>query len=239
MERSRTQDAARSAADLVGAEVRSIPSGAIIRADSTRFVFRKPLGVGLLCAYDGADHILHLRGGVGGIDTGEVSGFAVRDASGDWAYTSASWSSLYRSTSGAATACAQEGADTVDVSADFLRFRDLESISGETTELGDPVLLYRSVELRFDDSELDSTTRALYWGTYGDTLIEFATGFDTLAHFAYRRGDTTHTAPVASSNLDEIDGVRVFAWAKSATPSANREPPEFDLTADFRIRNRN
>lgn len=235
-ERAQTQDAARSVSELVASEVRSIPAGAVLVADSTRMVVRKPLGVGVVCGFIGRDHAVHLPGGSAGVDTAAVSGFAVKDSTGSWVFTTASWPSIYEGTSAAATTCAGEGADTTDARDEFLRFDDLASMASDSTDLGDPVLLFRSLEITFATSALDSTTTALYIGTYGGTLEEFATGMAPDAHFSYRTGDTLHTVSVTGGDLAEIDGVRVHAWAEAA-PTAARSTTEFDLTAEFRLRN--
>ncbi|MGD2070458.1 MAG: prepilin-type N-terminal cleavage/methylation domain-containing protein, partial [Gemmatimonadota bacterium] len=199
LERARTQDDARSVVERVAEDVRAVPSGGVLVADSARLVVRSPLSVGAVCDRFFWLHALHLPGGTDAFDTDDVSGVAILGEDGSWSFADRTWASVYAGGWLAPTLCAGEGADTTGATDDFRLFGDLEGILGVSTTVGDVVMFYRTLELRFAESALDPDSWALYRGTRGGTLVEFATGLDPSAHFSYRRGDTTHVASVTGA----------------------------------------
>lgn len=237
LDRVRIQDAARSAVELVGLEVRSVPAGAITVADSTRLAFRQPMALGVVCGFAGSDHAVYLPDGLEAIDQDEVAGFGLREADGSWSFYGASWGSLY--TGSGSAACAGAGADTLGASSSYLRFGDLASASGVGTAVGTVVTIYRLRELAFSPSSLDPLSVALYRGISGGSMAEFATGLTEDAHFRYRLGDTTHVAEVTGAQIAQIDGVRVVASTRGEPTAATRGPSEYELVGGFLLPNAN
>ena len=236
LERNRTQENARSVADLVAGDMGALAVGSVVTADSARFVARMPLAVGAVCDVQGSTHSIYVPDGQDALTGGTISGFGVLDADGDWRYTSADWSTLYRGGGDPAGVCAEEGADTLGAAAHFLRMDDLSNLSGTMLSKGDPVLLYSTIEFRFQASALDPSTYALYRGVQGDDLVEFATGMASDAHFSYRTGDTTHVSQVTGAARDSVDGVRIHAHATDVGGNVNVDV-DFELDAAFRFRN--
>ena len=237
LERTRTQDNARSMSELVSDEVRSVPTGAVVVAEATRMVVRRPLATGVICDKFGSVHVVYIPDGTDGFETGDVSGFGLRDDDGEWTFTERSWSGMYGGTTFAAQLCHGEGADTVGARPDFYLFGDLASFSGRPTAIGDVVSFYRDLELSLATSQLDTTTWALYRGTEGGTLVEFATGVSTDAHFSYRKGDTTHVSTVTGAARDSIDGIRIHSSTESVIGSTRRGDVSVELVTQVRLRN--
>lgn len=237
LERTRTQDNARSVTEMVADDLRSVVPGGFLVAQSNRMVIRRPLAVGVVCDIYGSVHTVHIPGGRDGFRTGDVSGFGLRASDGTWTFTNASWGSMFVGTSFAAFLCAGEGADTVGARSDFHLFGDLASMSGMSVSIGDVIMFYRNLEITFGTSQIHPATRALYRGTAGGTLVEFATGLDDDARFNYRTGDSNYVASVTGADLGAIDGVRVHALTEAAVLSVRREDVEFDLVTDLLLRN--
>lgn len=237
-DRARIQDAARSVVERVADEARSMPPGAALVADSTRFAFRQPLAFGAVCGFVGGEHAVHVHGGAGDLDTDEIDGVGVRADDGSWSFAAASWAAIDRSGSGA-PACEAEGADTSGAPSDFERMADLGSMTGVATEIGSIVVLYAELEFRFQPSTLDPQSWALYRGPFGGSLVEFATGMDSDAHFAYRTGGATFASSVTGSDLAEIDGLRIHGAAMGTPTASERGRAEIELVGDVLLRNVN
>lgn len=237
-DRARIQDAARSVVERVADEVRSMPPGAALLADSTRFAFRQPLAFGVVCGFVGSEHAVHLRGGTAEFETAAVDGVAVRADDGSWSFADASWGTIDASGAGA-TACASEGADTSGAASDFVRMSDLGSMTGVATDVGSVVLLYAELELRFQASTLDPQSSALYRGPYGGSLVEFATGMAPGAHFAYRTGGSSYSTSATGTDLAQIDGLRVHGAAIGNPTASERGRAEIELVGDVLLRNVN
>jgi len=237
-DRARIQDAARSVLERVADEVRSMPPGAALVADSTRFAFRQPLAFGVVCGFVGADHAVHVPGGTSDLDTDEIDGVGVRADDGSWSFADASWAAIDRSGSGA-PACEAEGADTSGATSDFERMADLGSTTGVATGVGSIVILYAELELRFQPSTLDPQSWALYRGPFGGSLVEFATGMDPDAHFAYRTGGASFVSSATGSDLADIDGLRIYGAAVGNPTASARGRAEIELVGDVLLRNVN
>lgn len=237
-DRARIQDAARSVVERVADEVRSMPPGAALLADSTRFAFRQPLSFGVVCGSAGNQHAVHLTAGTADLETDEIDGVGVRAPDGSWSFADASWAAIHRSGSGAA-ACEAQGADTSGAWSDFEQMADLGSMTGVATDVGSIVALYAELELRFQPSTLDPQSWALYRGPFGGPLVEFATGMAPGAHFAYRTGGSTFTTSASGPALADIDGLRIHGAAIGNPTASERGRAEIELVGEVLLRNVN
>ena len=214
VQRTRVQDNLRVVTDLIASEVRGVAGGGVTLAESRRFVVRLPIAMGGVCRAESAAGHVYMPG-LSGIDPTEVAGYARQDANGDWTYTADTWSNLLGSSgSSDATAClTTSGADTVGAIADFGWFL----IPGGTT-LGEVIMIYREVEFKIDQSQLNPRTLAVYRGVTGDTLREFATGITTDTRFQYRNAGDVYKNSATGGSLLNLESIRLIASA-SATDS--------------------
>ncbi len=232
VQRTRVQDNLRVVTDLIASEVRGVAGGGVTTAESGRLVVHLPIAMAGVCRGEaGGGHVY--MPGLSQINGDEVAGYARQDASGDWTYTPvSSWSTLLTS-SGATDAdecLATSGADTVGATADFGRF----GISGGTT-LGEVIMIYRDVEFKIDDSELDPRTLAVYRKVTGDSLREFATGITADAKFQYRLPSGTYQNSITGASLADIEKIRVITSASVGGARAY----SYEWSVSIPLRNRN
>ena len=206
-EQSEVQDNLRSITQLIASEARGVAPGGVIVADSTRFAFRVPMRVGARCAGGDRVHIPQFTQ----MNTADMSGYAIHDASGDWDFRSSTWAALFDGPDAtAAGRCADNGADTTGVVPDFVKLDIPDPMT-----LGDVVMIFREVELSIATSTLDPTTLGLYRGKYGSPLVEFASGMNAVTHFQYRLGTPTYQTSVLPASLPLVDGVRIIVVSES------------------------
>lgn len=239
LERTATQDNARTVTEMVASEVRSISSGGVVIADNDHLVVRSPIVLAVVCAQPTGSRVsVHFEGGEGDLDTDEVSGFAVQDPSTlDWSYYDVDWSTINQSGGTPAGDCAANGADTVGAYDEFKQLRRLGNYHGSLPDIGDILMLYRNVEYQFATSEMDTSTIGLFRGIYGGTLTEFATGMDTTAQFQYRTGGTTYANSVTGGSLDAIDAIRIGAHARRRPQTGGVDDVTFGWSVNVFLRN--
>ena len=236
VERAQVQDNLRVVSDLIASEVRGTSAGGVTLAQSRDFVVRLPLAVGGVCHAEVSHGRVYMPG-LAGIATDEVAGYARQDANGAWTYTADTWSDLLVSSgSNDANECAtRSGSDTVGATQDFGRLL----ISGGTT-LAEPIMIWQEVEFKIDESQLDSTTLAVFRGVTGDTLREFATGITPDTKFAYStNGGSTFSNSVTGGALATIDVIRVTAAAVAADSSGVDDAYDYQWTLNIPLRNSN
>ena len=186
VQRTRVQDNLRAVTDLIASEVRSVGGGGVTTAESRRFVVHLPIAMGGVCRADvGHGHVY--MPGLAEIDGRR--GRWIRHAgrrNGDWTYTADTWSTLLVSSGSVdANDClTSSGADTVGAIADFGHL-----LIGGTT-LGEVIMIYRDVEFKIDQSELEPRTLAVFRKVSGDSLREFVTGIMPVTKFQYRLPST-------------------------------------------------
>jgi prepilin-type N-terminal cleavage/methylation domain-containing protein len=204
--RNFADDAVRTTAEFLGAELRGSVAGGVVVATQRQAVLRSAIGVGGICDVSGSDVRLYMPG-ISDADTTEAKGYATRDSVGDWVFTATAWGTLL-SGIGASPAddCEDEGVDTTGARNDFVEFQ-ISSMS-----LGDLVMLYRETNYEIKASALDESFLALYRGENGGTGVELATGLMAPSQFEYLVGSTWYTAP-GSSRLDSISEIRVTVEA--------------------------
>lgn len=240
LRRSGVHDHARSVVELVAGEVRPVTEGGVVLADSLRLVLREPLSVGVVCRVQGSRVSLYLPRAGAGLDTAHVTGYGVRGSEGTWRFYDGSWGSLYDgSGQSVANDCAQVGFETSDVPVShFVRLRGPGSVPNPRPSPGGGFLLHRELELRFATSDLDPAHRALFRGTSGTTLVEFATGLGADTHFRYRlRGEDDFEPTVSGGDLDRIDAVRILAHAVDGDQGEELDRYDYRLVRDVPIRN--
>ena len=237
--RTQVQENARTITEMVETEIRSVPKGGIVLADSQRVVIRSPMVSAAICGLvaGGVDVWVHIPGGTPAIDQPEVASLGVLDSStGVWSFWDTAWSNLNSTGTGASAACATNGADTTGASSEYRRL-NYYSITMGLGQIGNVMMLGRKIEFRIAPSTLNPGTTALYRGNYGSTLTELATGLASNAKFQYRRGSTTHYNSLTGSNLALIDGIRIVAQSTGKGESGARTQYAFGWTVDIPLPN--
>lgn len=237
--RSAVHDGARTILSFASAEIRNASPEGIRIADSLRFVTRIPSAVGIVCAVQGSRVDAYLPHGSAGLGEGTVTGYAIRALDESWSYYAANWNQLFRGSSrDVADACSARGMDTVDAGTDpFMKLQGPGNQPSPRPGPGSGILLYRDVEFRVDESELNEGTLALYRGTYEAELFELTSGLAEETGFAYRlRGEDDYVSAVAEEDLPRINSVRVVARAVSGD-GAPGEPYQYELVQDIPLGN--
>ena len=237
LKRAIVQDNARSVTAMMASDLRSVAKGGVIVAESARVVVRTPLALSVICATQGPDVFVYLDGGEAALDTTNVAGFAVRDSAGAWSYYNVTWRKLVTPGGNPAASCAAQGADTVGASSDFIKLKRLGSYHSPAPGIGDVLMFFAEREYSFAASALDSTSRALYRGPYGGTLVEFVTGMDSTAGFAYRTGGSTYSSSVSGPALQDIDAIRVDAEARTHAETGGRSDVRYGWSVSIPLRN--
>jgi hypothetical protein len=237
--RTEVQENARAMTELMASEIRSVPLGGVVLADSQRVVVRSPMVSALVCGIVlfGAGAYVHVPAGIGAIDPADVGSLGVLDSStGAWTLYDTSWTSLNAVGGTPAVTCAGNGADTTGISSEFRRI-DYLSVTGSLASVGKVLMIGRKTEFRIAASTLIPGLTALYRGNYGGTLSEFATGLASDASFQYRYGTTTHYSSVTGGNLALIDGIRIVARSTGRGESGGRTQYAFGWTVDVPLVN--
>ena len=235
VQRTRVQDNLRVVTDLIASEVRGVAGGGVTAAESRRFVVRLPIAMGGVCrAGSGHGHVY--MPGLSDINGDEVAGYAKLDANGKWTYTADTWSNLLVSSgSNDADECLEaSGSDTVGATADFARL----DISGSST-IGEVIMIYRDVEFKIDQSELEPRTLAVFRGVTGDTLREFVTGITPATKFQYRLPGGTYQNSITGVARDSIESIRVTTSAIATDSIGGIESYSYEWTVGIPLRNRN
>ncbi|MFC1791777.1 PilW family protein [Gemmatimonadota bacterium] len=233
------QENVRGAVSLVSTQLRGVTAGGIVAAEADSVTFRVPLVVGGVCGVNGSETYLLLPTDGEGIDAADVSGYAVRDDTGAWTYTGATWGSIFHSSGSVpAQVCALTGADTTGAKADFYRLDGL--VASPSLQPGAFVMLYREMSLRLGTSDLDPGTTALFAGQAGTTLTEFASGLTPGSSFEYRLPPPDHwqSKPLGLER-DRIFSIRFSALGAAESSYMGRDSLTFDLTVTVLLRNVN
>lgn len=238
-ERSGVQEVARAVTELVAGEVRPAVRGAVTVAEPDSMVIRSPLVMGAVCALSGTDAFVQLEGGEDALSTGEVAGVAVLDPATDrWLHYPQSWGGLDGGSTGAASACAGNGADTLGATHEFHRLAGLGTLHGSLPPAGTLVMLYRETTFAFRDSEMEPGARGFFRAVSGAPLTEYATGLDSTAGFLYR---TLNSAALQSSvppgSVDEVWAVRVLAEARRRVPAGGVDDVTFGWAVNIPMGN--
>ncbi len=238
--RGAAQDGARTMTEGVASELRSVAKGGVEVAESDRLVARSPIVLAAVCAQSGSDEVaVQFDGGPAGIDTDEVTGFAVRDTiTGGWTYhDGATWSAIVQPTGTPASACAANGADTTGATSDFTSLRQLAAYHGSLPAVGQLLMLYREVEYAIGASGMRPATLALFRSVGGGTPVEFATGLDPTTGFEYRTGGSTYASAVAGGMLAGIDAIRIVAEAREAPGTGGVDDVTYGWSVNVFLRN--
>ena len=214
--------------------------GGFVLAEAQRLVVRSPMVLAAVCATSGRSNVsVHYEGGVDGLDTDEVSGFAVRDsASGLWSYYDVpSWNTIHQSGGRPARDCARNGADTLAAINEFQRLRQLDNYHSTVPGPGDVIMLYRSVEYTYKPSELDPSTTGLFRGIFGDPLVELVTGMDSIAQFRYRTSGTVYAPTVTGPTLGSIDAVRLVVQTRQRASTGGQGEIRYGWGTNVYLRN--
>lgn len=238
--RGAAQDGARSMTEGVASELRSMAKGGVEVAEADRMVVRSPIVLAAVCAQIGADEVaVQFEGGPAGIDTGEVTGFAVRDTiTGDWTYHDGiGWSAILQPSGTPASACAANGADTTGATPDFTQLRQLATYHGSLPAVGQLLMLYREVEYAIGTSGMRPAALALFRGVGGGTPVEYATGLDPSTGFQYRTGGSTYYSAVVGGMLPSIDAIRIVAEAREAPATGGVDDVVYGWSVNVFLRN--
>lgn len=134
--------------------------------------------------------------------------------------------------------CADKGADTTGVSADYYQFsHSARSGLGSGPFDYDVLMLFRETTFTFQTSEMDSTTMGLFRQAYGGSLVEYATGMDTTAQFQYRVGSSGYSDTITAAKLDSIDVIRIVAEARKPAPTGGVDDILYGWSVNIPLRN--
>ena len=236
---SRAQQAVRGAADLIATDLRPVARGAMQVAERDRWVARAPVALGVVCTLPGGNDVhayFTLEGeSVSGSD---VAGFGVLAPSGAWSYYPITWGSLHLSSGGTSvTACTGQGNVNSGFATDYLLLNDVVTIANPAPDTGTALMLYGELEYRFADSALEPGTLGLFRGPSGGTLVEYASGFASDAHFEYRVGNGTWQDSAAGV-LAEVTAIRLVAEAAPVSRAGGQAKPQhYAVTIDVPLRN--
>ena len=95
----------------------------------------------------------------------------------------------------------------------------------------------RETTFKIQGSALETGTLGLCRGTYGQPLVEFATGMDSTAQFQYRTGGSTYADTITSASLGNIDAVRILANARRRAKSGGQEDVTYGWSVNVILRN--
>ena len=231
-------DNARVATERVAEEIRSTMQDGFVVAGKRTLTVRSPIVLGAVCDRAGSNVHVHFEGGAAGIDTDEVAGVALRDAStGDWEYRNATWSYINGGSIGSAGLCADNGADTAWAAAEFQQLSRLQVLFSGPPDPGTVLMLFRETTFKIQGSVLDTMTLGLFRKVYGGSLVEFATGMDTTAQFQYRSGGSTYADTIVGSAVGTIDAVRIVADARLPARSGGQQDVTFGWSVNVAVRN--
>lgn len=231
------QDNVRSATELVAAEIRNAAEGGVVVAGARTLTVRSPMAIGVLCDVSGGgnDGDLMTEGGQAAIDVDEVAGVALRGVSG-WTFVNATWGTLNGSDASSANNCFANGADTLEARDQFHRLTNLNSMFSSPSVIeGDVLMLFRETTFTVRQSQLDTTTLALYRQPRGGAAVEFATGIDTTAQFQYRTGGGSY-ADTLTSGLVNVDAIRIVADARLPAPTGGAADVRFGWSVNVPLR---
>jgi hypothetical protein len=236
--RAAAHDNARTATERMTSEIRSVMKGGFLTADPTSLTIRSPMVLAVVCDRVSSDVSVHNEGGEAGIDTDEVAGVGWLDPStGVWTYRTTVWSYIDDSGGTPATSCAGNGADTNGAIGEFHELRRLSLLFGSTPDVGEILMLYRETTFSIQASVLEPGTLGLFRASYGQSPVELATGMDATAQFQYRTGGTTYANSVATSDLDDIDAVRLVAEARKRSESGGQDDITFGWSVNIVLPN--
>lgn len=239
-QRTRAQDNARVATEMMASEVRLAMGGGFVVAGRRTLTVRSPIVLGVLCDVDaGQNGHIHTEGGQTGLDTDEVAGMALRDpVTGAWTYANAVWSFINDSDTDSAGDCAANGADTLSATSEFHGVDNLDLMFSPSPDEGDVVMLFRETTFKIQTSVMDPNSLGLFRASFGNPLVEFATGMDTTAQFQYRTtGVLTYGDTITAGALPSVDAVRIVADARRPAQTGGRADITFGWSVNVAVRN--
>jgi prepilin-type N-terminal cleavage/methylation domain-containing protein len=236
--RAAAHDNARTVTERMAREIRSVMEDGFLSAGPTSLTIRSPMLLAVVCDRVLNDISVHNEGGEAGIDTDEVAGVGwLNPSTGVWTYRTSTWSYIDQTGGSPATDCAGNGADTNGATGEFHRLRRFNLLYGSTPDAGEIIMLYRQTTFSIEASALEPGMLGLFRASYGQSAIELATGMDATAQFQYRTGGTTYANSVASSDLDDIDAVRLVAEARKRSQSAGQDDVTFGWSVNIALSN--
>jgi len=239
LQRTAAQDNARSVTELISTELRTVMAGGIVVANGDQLVVRSPISLAVVCATQGGSVHTFFDEGTAALDTDEVSGIAVYDyITATWSYYPTTWVYIYQS-GNSADRCEGEAADTVEAYNHFQRLRNLSVLHGSLPPIGTLLMFYRETEFLLAESLLDPGSIGLFRGSYGGTLVEFASGMDATARFEYRTGGNNYRAPIGLASLPSIDAVMLVATTRVRAPTGGRDDIVAGWSVNVPLRNAN
>lgn len=239
LQRTAAQDNARSVTELISTELRTVMGGGFVVAEDTLLVVRSPISLSVVCALQGSSVHTFFDGGTADLDSLEMSGIGVyNDTTATWSYYATTWANIYQS-GNSADRCEGEAADTVEAYDHFQRLQRIGTLHGSLPPIGTLIMFYRETAFALTESTLEPGSIGLYRGTYGGTLVEFASGMDATAEFLYRTGGTNYRNPIAPASLATIDAVRLVAATRVRAQTGGRDDVVAGWSVNVPLRNAN
>ncbi len=236
--RAAAHDNARVATERMATEVASVMEDGFVVAGRRTLTVRSPMLLAAVCHRTGNNFSVHSDGGKPAINTSEVAGVGwLTVATGDWNYRTTTWSYVEGTGGTPPASCASNGADTSWVASQFYRLRRFNLLYGSTPDPGDVIMFYRQTTFAIQNSVLEPGTLGLFRSSYGQPLVEFATGMDSTAQFQYRTGGSTYADTITSAALPTIDAVRLVADARKRSTTGGRNDITFGWSVNMILRN--
>lgn len=236
--RAAAHDNARVATERMATEVASVMEDGFVVAGRRTLTVRSPMLLAAVCHRAGNNFSIHSDGGKPAINTSEVAGVGwLTVATGDWDYRTTTWTYVEGTGGTPPASCASNGADTAWVASQFYRLRRFNLLYGSTPDLGDVIMFYRQTTFAIQNSVLEPGTLGLFRSSYGQPLVEFATGMDSTAQFQYRTGGSTYADTITSAGLATIDAVRLVADARKRSTTGGQDDVTFGWSVNMILRN--
>jgi hypothetical protein len=236
--RAEAHDNVRTATERMASELRSVMDEGFVTAGARTLVVRSPVRLFAVCGTTGTNVYVHSEGGETILPSSEVAGVGWLDeTTGDWDYATATWSYVDATGGTPPNTCAGNGADTTFAQSEFHRIRRLNLLFGSTPPVGDMLMLYRETTFTIQNSVLEPGMLGLFRGSYGQSLVELATGMDATAQFQYRRGAATYYDTVTAADLPTIDAVRIVADATKRTQFGGPDSVTFGWSVNLILPN--
>ena len=214
----------RTGANVLLVDLRMVEStGGVESASASSVTLRVPYAIGIICATSAAETIISLLP----VDSmlfarPGYSGFAWRDAAGDYSYVAGSQDDP--DVVGSASDCTDQSISVLDSGLAVRLTPGVESVLG--AEPGTPVLLYRRTRYEFAPAGLlDGDSALIRTFLEGGEPAILAGPVGGSSHFRFFVGGDPDSQETPPADLSTIRGLEVYIEGKGNRPAAPGQPP--------------
>ena len=236
----RARSGARSALNVMSAELRAIADSGLVAASPDSITLRVPYAFGVACnAISGATVVSLLPGDSALFGAAVASGHAWRDSVGAFHPVEPATGPATVSAAACSVPALTPPIATLATAGWVARVVSVSPGRPPTTRPGDIVYLYQKIRYAFAPSASVPGRRAL-WRTVlsTGTRDEMVVPFDTSSKFQFLVGNAYTPQATPPAVLDSVRGIRIRFVGESETPPEGRTVPvKFDLTSDILFRN--